>query len=183
MLLQKSADRWHGRRPRSKGPFRARRWVVADAQIASRIGIESAALPIMAGGLQAGSACNPWSTHASTANRPRCGTRPGALSDGRQRMRPAGDHGSLPRESAGLFRARIARLLSTSSPSRPAERPRCTSQDTLTPAWPLPLAGSQAGFFEAARSIVAANGLPHQNRHPSRRRSTFDAPSVRKASA
>jgi hypothetical protein len=30
---------------------------------------------------------------------------------------------------------------------------------------------------------VPANGLPHQNLHPSRRRSTFDAPSARKASS
>jgi hypothetical protein len=33
------------------------------------------------------------------------------------------------------------------------------------------------------RRVVAATGLPHQNLHPNRRRSTSNAPSVRKASA
>jgi hypothetical protein len=47
----------------------------------------------------------------------------------------------------------------------------------------LDVIGSQTGAFEAVRRVVLANGLPHQNLHPRRRRSTFDAPSVRKASS
>lgn len=44
-------------------------------------------------------------------------------------------------------------------------------------------ASAQFGALQAVSSIVAANGLPHQNLHPSRWRSTLEAPSVRSASA
>jgi hypothetical protein len=43
--------------------------------------------------------------------------------------------------------------------------------------------GHQAFGLPAVSSIVAAAGLPHQNRHPRRRRSTSDAPSDLNASA
>ncbi len=50
--------------------------------------------------------------------------------------------------------------------------------------WLLTLVGRfQTWDFEAVRRVVAATGFPHQNLHPNRWRSTFDAPSVRSASA